>query len=87
MQFVQPFIDLLSQIVEKFGTKFAIAALGVGFLGYLELNTPPDTNLTLRIVRICGIVILGVAYFVARRKQESEVIQTKATLTKENTPS
>ena len=84
MQYLQPFFDLLGQIVEKFGTKFAIALTGLLFLGYPEYVAVTEAGanpipIELRFARIGGIVIIAIGYFFARRKQESEQLAAKIT--------
>ena len=86
MNWIQPIIDLIGQVVNKFGTKFAIALAGIGALGYYLYEVPPETPLELRLALVAGIVVVCVGYFVSRRKQESEVMQTQLEIEKIKTP-
>jgi hypothetical protein len=86
MTWIQPIIDLIGQVVNKFGTKFAIALAGIGALGYYLYETKPEGPLEVRIALIAGIVVICVGYFISRRKQESEVMQTQLEIEKIKTP-
>lgn len=77
MTWLQPIIDLIGQVVNKFGTKFAIAICGIGALGYYLYEKTDTAPTEVKIALIGGIVTVCVGYFISRRKQESEALQVQ----------
>ena len=61
------FIDILDKAVDKFGTKFVLAILTNLALAYAVYYGKIDG-----LYGCIGIVLVTVAYFFARRKQEKE---------------
>lgn len=63
--FIQPILDFLFKLADKYGTKFLVALGGVGGLVYMakEGILPGEWA-------GIGMVIIVVAYLIARRQQE-----------------
>ena len=64
---IQPILDFLFKLADKYGTKFLVALGGVGGCTYLAYSDKVDG-----LYALIGIVAVSVGYFFARRAQEKE---------------
>ena len=65
--FIQPVLDFLFKLADKYGTKFIVALGGIGAMAYLAGYCALDPRWA-----VVGAVAIAVGYFFARRSQEKE---------------
>ena len=67
MKNLQPVLDFLFKVVDKYGTKFVIALGGIAAVFWLSFKGELDP-----LYACIGIVVMVVAYMWARRAQETD---------------
>ena len=69
-EFLQPILDLVYKLSDKYGTKFLVACGGIYGLVYLATQKMIDGTYA-----GIGVVIVAVTYFVFRKQQETEQLE------------
>jgi len=69
---VQPLIELVGKLADKYGTKFIVALGGIGGLAWMtNADKLAGEWAAVGIVLICGL------YMIFRRQQEQEQVEVK----------
>jgi uncharacterized membrane protein YfcA len=69
---IQPVLDLVGQLAEKYGTKFLVALGAIGGLVWMTYSDKLPGEWAAG-----GIVLVAALYMVFRRKQEEDYMEVK----------